>query len=260
MTKILLQLVLLIYSLNLLATDYYGEFKGDLILNDGASSEETQLVNDFTFIDPQGYEWKAEEGLLIDGTSIPRHFWTILGPPFRDAYRKASVVHGAACARKDEPWENVHLMFYYAMKAEGVDSIKAKVMYAAVYLFGPRWPFTKKLPKEFITSDDVQKFSEENKISTDNNAIEFHPYSYTEKITISRPQYSPMRIKLDIDNAHDQTITTITKKGYVLSSIPATSQLSHKDFEALKKLIKEREESETPVTLEEIRQLPINEL
>lgn len=38
-----------------------------------------------------------------------------------------------------EKWEDVHLMFYQACRCGGVGETKAKVMYYAVYNFGPRW-------------------------------------------------------------------------------------------------------------------------
>ena len=60
---------------------------------------------------------------------------------FEGKYRQASVLHDVACDRKIEPWEQVHEMFYWAMLASGVSSLKAKIMYAAVYHKGPRWPF-----------------------------------------------------------------------------------------------------------------------
>ena len=62
-----------------------------------------------------------------------------MGSPYTGEYRNASVVHDVACEKRDRPWEDVHLMFYEACRAGGVAEQKAKLMYAAVYHFGPRW-------------------------------------------------------------------------------------------------------------------------
>lgn len=66
-----------------------------------------------------------------------------MGGPFEGQYRNASVVHDVACVKKSEKWEDVHRMFYYAMRAGGVSETRAALMYAAVYKFGPRWDESK---------------------------------------------------------------------------------------------------------------------
>src|SRR5690606_6494125 len=58
---------------------------------------------------------------------------------FEGPYRNASVIHDVACDQKQRPWRDVHRAFYTAMLAAQVDPIKAKIMYGAVYQFGPRW-------------------------------------------------------------------------------------------------------------------------
>ena len=78
-------------------------------------------------------------GSVVDGASIPQVFWSLVGGPFEGEYRNASVVHDVACDRKSEPWEAVHLMFYNACRCGGVGEKKAKLLYWAVYLGGPRW-------------------------------------------------------------------------------------------------------------------------
>jgi hypothetical protein len=121
------------------ASDYYGSFKGDLItrvLDDGRRLE---LIQPYAFEDADGKLWGVPVKTVVDGASIPQVFWSITGGPFSGKYRNASVIHDYYCVEKTDTWENVHLVFYNAMRANGVDSIKAKLMYAAVYNFGPRW-------------------------------------------------------------------------------------------------------------------------
>ena len=77
-------------------------------------------------------------GTETDGASIPRVLW-VSHPPFTGKYRAAAVVHDHYCRTKSRSWKETHEVFYHAMRAGGVDERTAKVMYAAVYHFGPRW-------------------------------------------------------------------------------------------------------------------------
>ncbi len=99
-----------------------------------------RLLAPFAYIDPTGLEWRAEAGWIVDGASIPRFAWSLIGGPFEGKYRNASVIHDVACDQQARPWESVHEAFYWAMRASGVDAVQAKIMYAVVYHFGPRWP------------------------------------------------------------------------------------------------------------------------
>jgi Protein of unknown function (DUF1353) len=118
----------------------FGSFEGEIVVkwddNDGRTMI---LVQPFAYIAPNGIRWDAPPGSRVDGASIPQFAWSIIGGPFEGKYRKASIVHDVACVARTQPWQSVHEAFYTAMLASGVDSIKAKIMYAAVYHFGPRW-------------------------------------------------------------------------------------------------------------------------
>jgi hypothetical protein len=98
-----------------------------------------RLLEDFTYIDPRGKAWTARKGYATDGASIPKAFWSIVGGPFEGGYREAAVIHDWYCDSKTEPWKDVHRIFYYACRAAGVSDKKAKTLYAAVRMFGPKW-------------------------------------------------------------------------------------------------------------------------
>ena len=98
-----------------------------------------RLLEDAKYIARDGRVWLAPKGWSIDGASIPKAFWCSVGGPYEDTYRDASVFHDVACDQKTAHWQDVHYMFYTGMKCSGVDEEKAKIMYAAVYRFGPRW-------------------------------------------------------------------------------------------------------------------------
>lgn len=117
----------------------FGSFVGKVVaewLDDGRTMK---LVEPFAYIDPTGSRWDAPKGWVVDGASIPQVAWSIIGGPFEGPYRNASVIHDVACDQKQRPWRDVHRAFYTAMLAAQVNPITAKVMYGAVYQFGPRW-------------------------------------------------------------------------------------------------------------------------
>jgi hypothetical protein len=98
------------------------------------------LLAEFHFIDDAGTTWTAPVGARIDGTSIPKPFWSLIGGPYEGEYRNASIVHDAECiAPYKHSWQAVRRMFHAGCIAGGVDRLTALLLYAAVYLFGPHW-------------------------------------------------------------------------------------------------------------------------
>lgn len=113
-------------------------FYGDILLKP-LDGEKMELVQKFGMVDKAGRQWEAPAGYKTDGASIPRALWTVVGSPFTGKYLKASVLHDFYCDLKSRSWQDVHQLFYDAMIADGVGPTQAKIMYAAVYRFGPRW-------------------------------------------------------------------------------------------------------------------------
>jgi hypothetical protein len=117
----------------------FGRFIGAVRTEWLEDGRRMRLLEDFRYVQPDGAEWLASMGDTIDGASIPRVFWSFIGGPFEGRYRNASVVHDVACDEQRRPWRAVHRMFYLASRAGGVGPLNARVMYGAVYHFGPRW-------------------------------------------------------------------------------------------------------------------------
>lgn len=117
----------------------WGRFEGEVVARWENDGRQMTLVEPFAYVDPRLARWPAAAGSSIDGASIPRAFWTVIGGPFAGEFRNASVVHDVACDVRDRPWRAVHRMFYEACRCGGVGGIKAKTMYYAVFHFGPRW-------------------------------------------------------------------------------------------------------------------------
>lgn len=119
----------------------HGRFEGELILKVLPDGRTMELVKPFDYLDSHGVKWPVPAGTRVDGASIPTAFWSLLGAPFTGKFREASVVHDYYCQTKSRHWKAVHKVFFDGMTARGVDGIQSKLMYLAVYRFGPRWNF-----------------------------------------------------------------------------------------------------------------------
>ena len=117
----------------------FGHFVGTVKTEWIEANRKMRLLDDFSYVDSKGMTWAAPKGSVVDGASIPQVLWSVVGSPYTGEYRSASVVHDVACVKRDKPWQDVHRMFYEACRAGGVGEQKAKLMYSAVYHFGPKW-------------------------------------------------------------------------------------------------------------------------
>ena len=117
----------------------FGCFEGGVVASWDDDGRNMTLREDFVYVDPKSRRWVAPSGSVVNGASIPSAFWTLIGGPFEGKYRNASVVHDVGCDDMTASWEDVHRMFYEACRCGGVDEAKAKMLYYAVYHFGPRW-------------------------------------------------------------------------------------------------------------------------
>jgi hypothetical protein len=117
----------------------FGKFSGYAKTEWIDPKRKMRLLEDFIYTDPVGKQWNAPKDSIIDGASIPRLLWSFVGGPFEGEYRDASIVHDVACDQMTEPWQHVHLMFYDACRCRGVGEKKAKILFGAVWKFGPHW-------------------------------------------------------------------------------------------------------------------------
>ncbi len=117
----------------------FGRFEGDIVASWSENGRDMVLRDQFTYVDRSNRQWTAPAGSVVNGASIPSGFWSLIGGPFEGKYRNASVVHDVGCTEMRQPWQDVHQMFYEACRCGGVDDYQAKMMYYAVYHFGPRW-------------------------------------------------------------------------------------------------------------------------
>jgi hypothetical protein len=115
---------------------YYSGYVEARWQNDGRNMT---LLRELRYTDPQGVVWIAPAGSEVDGASIPRSLWSIMGGPFEGKYRNASVLHDVAYDQHARPWQECDRMFYNAMRCSGVGPVEAKTMYYSLYKFGRHW-------------------------------------------------------------------------------------------------------------------------
>jgi hypothetical protein len=165
--KILTMLIFTFLSVNVIA----GEFSGELLLFpkdcQKTNARICKLEGLLTYKSSrnslvwQTDEWTDDnlESGTTDGASIPSWAQPIIGDPYDPSYLKAAIVHDHYCYKENRvrPWRETHRMFYDALVDLGVDSTKAKIMYFAVYLGGPKW--VKLVPGQNCGTKCIKNFS-----------------------------------------------------------------------------------------------------
>lgn len=173
--RVCLMLLAALASMMAGAAEDWGEYIGNVVTEWLDEGREMKLVEDFAYRDQRGQVWNAPAGSIVDGASIPRLAWVIIGGPFEGKYRNASVIHDVACDEKNRSWEEVHYAFYTAMRTSGVGETLAKVMYGAVYHFGPRWE--RRIELAGVSKGEYQAQISQIRAAADNSDIEVSGYS-----------------------------------------------------------------------------------
>lgn len=116
-----------------------GKFSGDpqtvWLTEQGVPDRNMSVVKDFIFTDPDGKAWKTPKDSVVNGASIPRVLWTLIGSPYTGDYRRASIVHDVAC---DEAGKNkkkrsaADRMFFHACLAGDCSWREAIILYIGV--------------------------------------------------------------------------------------------------------------------------------
>jgi hypothetical protein len=91
-----------------------------------------KVIDDFWYRDPNGKTWPAPVGSVINGASIPRPLWSLVGSPYTDDYRLASIVHDVACGNPSIERKEADVMFFHACRAGGCSPLQARWLYAGV--------------------------------------------------------------------------------------------------------------------------------
>jgi len=130
-----------------LAGTKWGYYNGDPVTKWNPDGRTMTLLTELRYTDPHGEVWVAPIGSVVDGASIPRYLWSVMGGPFEGKYRNGSVLHDVAYGQHNRPSWDCDRMFYNAMRCSGVSVGEAKTMYYALYKFGRHWKFPIKRAK-----------------------------------------------------------------------------------------------------------------
>ena len=113
-----------------------GSFSGNPItrwlVDSNGKDRDMELLEDFSYTDPDGNVWPAPKGSVINGASIPEALWSTVGSPYTDDYRRASVVHDVACGTPGIERKAADRMFRSACLAGGCGRMQANILYAGV--------------------------------------------------------------------------------------------------------------------------------
>jgi hypothetical protein len=125
----------------------WGYYTGDPVTRWNPDGLTMTLLSELRYTDPHGIVWVAPAGSTVNGASIPRSLWSLMGGPFEGKYRDASVLHDVSYEQHKRPWQDCDRMFYNAMRCSGVSAVEAKTMFYALYRFGHHWKFPIKRAK-----------------------------------------------------------------------------------------------------------------
>jgi Protein of unknown function (DUF1353) len=117
----------------------HGEFSGEpeavWLTEDGTEDRKMKLLREFFFVDPSSKKWLAPADSVVDGASIPRALWTVVGSPYTGDYRRASVVHDVACVEAGGDKKKrraADRMFFHACRAGGCSIWQSIILYLGV--------------------------------------------------------------------------------------------------------------------------------
>ncbi|MEL6375429.1 MAG: DUF1353 domain-containing protein, partial [Pseudomonadota bacterium] len=140
-----------------------GQFIGQVFVEwvDGGEDRDMRLILPFGYKDRAGRIWMVPKGAIINGASIPRSLWSLVGSPYVGRYRRAAVIHDFFWAdRDDEDQVNVDRLFREMVRVAGISTVRAQAMYVTVRCCGRTFRifpavFSARTPTSAPTGDPV---------------------------------------------------------------------------------------------------------
>ncbi len=114
---------------------FSGEPRSIWLTEDGTQDRKMKLLEEFSFTDSSTKKWITSIGAVVDGASIPRALWTVVGSPYTGDYRRASIVHDVACEEAGadkEKRRKADKMFFHACRAGGCSIWQSIILYLGV--------------------------------------------------------------------------------------------------------------------------------
>lgn len=117
----------------------HGKFSGDpesiWLTEEGTQDRSMRVIRELAFQDQDAKNWLAPAGSIVDGASIPRALWTVVGSPYTGDYRRASVVHDVASVEAGGDKKKrraADRMFFHACRTGGCSIWQSIVLYLGV--------------------------------------------------------------------------------------------------------------------------------
>ena len=185
----------------------HGQFSGDPVtrwLAEAGDDRKMQILEEFTFTDTAGKVWKAPVGSVVNGASIPRPLWSLVGSPYTGDYRRASIVHDVAAveAGHDEAGRRAaDRMFYHACRVGGCSVREATILYVGVRI-GSAWSTVPQWAPAAVASERgprVQRFVTEGRVEFD--------FQHTAEMVLAQGEVDD---PIEIERRADAALTTVT--------------------------------------------------
>ena len=112
-----------------------GRFKGDYIIK-GLGSYVFETLAELSYTTKKGATHTVPKKFKMDGASIPRIFWSLIGSPFTGKYRRAALIHDWLYFSQTTKRSYADRVFLEAMKYLGVSFWKRQLMFLAVRFRG----------------------------------------------------------------------------------------------------------------------------
>ena len=109
-------------------------FSGKTVLE--RINSDTYMLRDELSFENSKYKVTIKPGLLTDGASIPKVFWSIIGCPLNGKYVGSALIHDGLYASHVLSKEESDLLFLDMMKHNKVSLWRRKLMYWAVKFGG----------------------------------------------------------------------------------------------------------------------------
>jgi hypothetical protein len=113
-----------------------GRFEGEPQVEYLAGGMRVRLLADFVYHDPTPRRWVAPKGLVSDGASIPREFWSIVGAPLGGPYLNAALLHDARYRLGDCSKDEADMVLWDAALCGGTSEADALAIAEGVAFAG----------------------------------------------------------------------------------------------------------------------------
>ena len=126
------------------------------------------LIEELSYTDRNNTEWKVKKGAELNGATIPRALWSVIGSPYVGRYRRASIVHDYFVGEGSNPdvsyseRRKADKMFFRACRADGCSLKFATLLYIGVSVGS--WASRKNMRTLYLSPEELDRSDIENSL------------------------------------------------------------------------------------------------